>query len=69
VFTDACVAGYMRLTGADLAEAIDLAAVRPRELFGLPVPRLKPGETAELVLFDLSPDGGLDVRAVAGGPG
>ena len=37
VFTDVCVGGAVR-GGVTLAEAIDMASVRPRELFGLAVP-------------------------------
>jgi N-acetylglucosamine-6-phosphate deacetylase len=35
VFTDTCVAGAIRMAGVSLAEAIDMASVRPRELLGL----------------------------------
>jgi N-acetylglucosamine-6-phosphate deacetylase len=65
VFTDACVAGYARLTGASLTEAVELASVRPRELLGLPVPDFSPGSPAELVLYDAE-DGRLIVRGVVG---
>ncbi|QEL15349.1 N-acetylglucosamine-6-phosphate deacetylase [Limnoglobus roseus] len=65
VFTDACVAGVMRLGGVNLQDAITMASVRPRELLGEPVPRIAVGERAELVLFDLV-DGELRVRQVVG---
>jgi N-acetylglucosamine-6-phosphate deacetylase len=70
VFLDACVSHVLRLGLASRAEAIDMAAVRPRELLGLPVPRLEAGAAAELVLLDEAPeDGGLRVRTVIdGGP-
>lgn len=38
VFLDACVARVVRGGFATVAEAIEMAAVRPRELLGLPVP-------------------------------
>ncbi|HEY8504992.1 MAG TPA: amidohydrolase family protein [Gemmataceae bacterium] len=64
VFTDVCVANVIRMAGVSLAEAIDMAAVRPRELLGLPVPRLEPGAPADLMLFDWEPGGELAVRAL-----
>ena len=41
-----------------------MATERPRQLLGLPVQRLQPGMRADLVLFDLNPDGGLQVKHV-----
>ena len=57
-----CVGTLIRDAGVTLAEAVDMAAVRPRQLLGLPVPRLEVGEPAELVVFDWEPGGDLMVR-------
>jgi N-acetylglucosamine-6-phosphate deacetylase len=65
-FIDGCVAGAVRHGGLTVAEAVLAASVRPRELLGLPVPALAAGEPAELVLFDLAPDGTPAVRRVVG---
>jgi N-acetylglucosamine-6-phosphate deacetylase len=65
VFLDACVGHVLRLGLASVADAIDMAAVRPRELLGLPVPRLEVGGAADLVLLDGEPlDGALRVQAL-----
>jgi N-acetylglucosamine-6-phosphate deacetylase len=52
VFLDACVGHILNLGLADVPTAVAMAAERPRELLGLPVPRIEPGETADLVLFN-----------------
>jgi len=57
VFTDHCVRMAMSLGGATLAEAVDMAAIRPRQLFGLPVHVLQPGAPADLILFRLDQHG------------
>ncbi|MCS6849748.1 MAG: amidohydrolase family protein [Gemmataceae bacterium] len=62
-FTDRCVGGVMRMAEVSLAEAIDMASARPRELLGLPAQRLAAGEPADLVLFDWQPGDELRVRA------
>ncbi len=79
VFTDACVRSAMSLGGATLAEAVDMAAIRPRELLGLPLPALRPGAPADLILFRLDEHGlphvvetladGHSYRADSGGRG
>jgi N-acetylglucosamine-6-phosphate deacetylase len=53
-FTDDCVRTVIAMTGIDLAEAIALASVRPRELMGLPVPTLAVGSPADFVLLDVA---------------
>lgn len=63
-FTDVCVGTLIRDAGVTLAEAVEMASVRPRELLGLPVPRLKVGEPADLVVFDWEPAGEVRVREV-----
>jgi N-acetylglucosamine-6-phosphate deacetylase len=51
-FTDLCVGNLLRLGETSLADAIDLASNRPRELLGLAPRRIEIGEPAELILFD-----------------
>ena len=55
VFTDACVAGVMRMAGISLADAIQMAVDNPRELMGLAPVALEIGSDAEFVLFDGDP--------------
>jgi N-acetylglucosamine-6-phosphate deacetylase len=55
VFTDSCVALVQRLAGVSLREAVEMASTRPRELFNMPVPSVKAGESADLVLFRHGP--------------
>ena len=59
-FTDRCVGNVIRFAGVSLADAIDMATARPRQLLGLPVPAMEAGQPADLVLFDWEPGG--DVR-------
>lgn len=54
-FTDWCVAKLIQFAGVSLAEAIDLAGARPRELLGLPPRRLQVGDPADLIRFDWRP--------------
>ena len=54
-FTDYCVNHLLKLGDATLADAIDMASARPRELLRLPPRRLEPGMPAELMLFDWQP--------------
>lgn len=51
-FTDACVAGMVRMAGVSLAEAIEMATHRPRELMGLPGCGLEVGCPADLIEFE-----------------
>jgi N-acetylglucosamine-6-phosphate deacetylase len=51
-FTDLCVGNAVRYAGVSLAEAVDMASARPRELLGLPPQCLEAGAAADLVLFD-----------------
>jgi N-acetylglucosamine-6-phosphate deacetylase len=66
VFLDTCVGHVLNLGLADMASAVDMAAVRPRELLGLPVPRMDVGEPADLVLFDWQPGRELNVKKIVG---
>lgn len=54
-FTDLCVGKVLKLGETSLADTIDLASNRPRELLGLPTRRMEAGEPAELILFDWGP--------------
>jgi N-acetylglucosamine-6-phosphate deacetylase len=49
------VALVQRHAGVSLAEAIDMASSRPRELLGLPVGTLEAGQPADLVFFRHEP--------------
>jgi N-acetylglucosamine-6-phosphate deacetylase len=60
-FTDLCVGNAIRFAGVSLAEAVDMATVRPRQLLGLPIPTLDVGQPADLVLFEWQEGGGLGV--------
>jgi N-acetylglucosamine-6-phosphate deacetylase len=62
-FTDLCVGNVVRFAGVGLADAVDMAGARPRELLGLPPRRLEPDQPAELVLFDWEEGGDMRVRA------
>ncbi len=63
VFTDTCIGELIRMAGVTLADAIDMASARPRELLGLPPWELKVGSVGPVMLFDW--DGGaMEVRAV-----
>lgn len=62
-FTDLCIGNAVRFAGVSLAEAIDMAGARPRELLGLPPRRLEPGAPADLVLFNW--DGAGEFRVTA----
>jgi N-acetylglucosamine-6-phosphate deacetylase len=60
VFTDSCVSNAIRMAGVSLADAIDMASARPRELLGLRPAGLP------MMLFDWEPGGDLVVRDVFG---
>lgn len=61
-FTDTCVGRMVRAAGVSLKDAVEMAGARPRELLGLPVPRLAAGEAADLVVFDWTSGGDVAVR-------
>jgi N-acetylglucosamine-6-phosphate deacetylase len=50
-FTDHCLQTVLGLGEVSLADAVDMATARPRELLGLPARDVRPGEPAELILF------------------
>lgn len=63
VFTDRCVANIVHHVGVPLYDAVEMAAVNPRRLLGLPVPTLEIGQRAEFVLLREVTDGGFQVMA------
>jgi N-acetylglucosamine-6-phosphate deacetylase len=63
-FTDLCIGNVIRMAGVSLADAIDMAGARPRELLRLPARKLEVGMPAELVLFDWEEGGEMQVREV-----
>lgn len=64
VFADTCVSHSIQVGALSLKDAIDCAAVRPRELLGLKVPRIAVGEPSDLCLFDFDPRDGVRIRRV-----
>jgi N-acetylglucosamine-6-phosphate deacetylase len=62
-FTDHCIDSVLRLGEVSLAEAIDMAGARPRELLGLPPRSLTHGQPADVILFDWTPGGPFQLRA------
>ena len=62
-FTDLCVGNVIRFAGVSLADAVDMASTRPRQLLDLPPRRLDAGQPAEVVLFDWDEGGDFRVRA------
>jgi N-acetylglucosamine-6-phosphate deacetylase len=62
VFTDVCVGQVIRCAGVSLAEAVDMAGARPRQLLGLPERTLAPGQPADLILFDWEEGGPLRIQ-------
>ena len=69
VFTDACLTFVLRHTEVSLADALDMAGARPRELLRLPPRRLAPGQAADLVLFEHGPEDPFRVVATVVGGG
>jgi N-acetylglucosamine-6-phosphate deacetylase len=61
VFLDACIGHVLNLGLADVPVAVAMAAERPRELLGLPVPRIESGQAADFVVFNWQPGGELRV--------
>ena len=60
------VVNVMRFAGVSLREAIEMAAVRPAELLGRSACQFRPGDPADLVLFELpeSPGDAAEFRVV-----
>lgn len=70
-FTDACLGHLLALGEVSLADAVDMATARPRQLLGLEAQPLAVGATADLMLFDWQPGHAFAVRAtvIAGDAG
>lgn len=62
-FADRCIGEAVLHAGVSVADALDMAGARPRELLGLPARQLRVGEAADLLLFDWTA-GQLVVRQV-----
>lgn len=62
-FTDLCVGHAIQHGGVSLADAVDMAGARPRELLRLEPRSLDAGTPADLVLFDWAPGQAFRVRA------
>ncbi len=62
VFTDACIGHLLALSEVSLADALDMAGARPRQLLGLEARPLQVGAAADLVLFDWEPGAAFTVR-------
>jgi N-acetylglucosamine-6-phosphate deacetylase len=63
-FTDVCVGNVVRFAGVSLADAVEMASARPRQLLGLPVPTLDSGQPADLTVFEWKPGGDVVVLDV-----
>jgi N-acetylglucosamine-6-phosphate deacetylase len=63
VFMDSCIGHLLSLGEVSLADAVDMAGARPRQLLGLEARCLEVGAPADLVLFDWRPGGDLRIRA------
>lgn len=56
VFLDACVSHVLNRGLATLSEVVEMAAIRPRELLGLPIPKLDVGGPSDFILFNWKPN-------------
>jgi N-acetylglucosamine-6-phosphate deacetylase len=54
-FTDQCLATVLAMDEVSLADAVDMATARPRELLGLAPREIRVGQPAELIVFDWQP--------------
>ncbi|MEK6236726.1 MAG: amidohydrolase family protein, partial [Planctomycetales bacterium] len=59
------IANVMKFAGVDLRTAVDMASLHPERLLERKSCRLRPGDAADLVLFDVDLDNadGLAIRA------
>lgn len=62
LFLDHCISYLVQTGCANLADAIDMASLRSRELLGLAKPEFFPGSPANFVLFDMDHDQRIIVR-------
>lgn len=63
LFTDACIGHLLSLGEVSLADAVDMAGARPRQLLSLEARPLAVGAAADLVLFEWQPGHAFTVRA------
>jgi N-acetylglucosamine-6-phosphate deacetylase len=56
VFLDACVSHVLQRGLATLPDTIAMGSIRPRELLGLPIPKLEVGERFDFVLLNWKPN-------------
>ncbi len=63
-FTDACIAHLLALGEVSLADVLDMASERPRQLLGLPPQTLVVGAPSNLLLFDWQPKHAFAIRAL-----
>jgi N-acetylglucosamine-6-phosphate deacetylase len=66
-FTDLCVRNVLKLGETSLADTIDMASNRPRELVGRPPRRVEVGEPAELILFEWSDTSEFRIKSIVVG--
>jgi N-acetylglucosamine-6-phosphate deacetylase len=57
------IANVMRFAGIDLAAAVDMASARPARLLDLDCGTIVPGSSADLIQFEISDDGDLEILA------
>jgi len=62
-----CVAHAAAVGAASLPDALDMAALQPARLLGLPAPLLAPGAPADLLVYRAGGDGELEVLATVRG--
>ena len=61
------VGNVMRFAGVDLSTAVEMATTTPARMIEAPCGGLRPGDRADLVLFDLDAASHVSVRAVIAG--
>jgi N-acetylglucosamine-6-phosphate deacetylase len=62
VFLDTCMEHVLNHGLATLPDAIAMAAIRPRELLGIPVTAIAPGQQADIVVFDWQPGNEIKIK-------
>lgn len=57
------ISNVMRFAGVDMAAAVDMASARPARILGLDCGSLQPGTSADLIQFEMTEDGSVEVVA------
>ena len=57
------VGNVMKFAGVSLADAITMASTRPAQLVGGPCGQIEPGALANLITFEITADGYLQILA------